>query len=82
MLGAQAPRVVEVRATDYQFTAPASVPAGTLSFHFENAGKEVHHLWLVQLRNGKTFNDFVKTMESSGAPRMPEWAVNVGGRMT
>ena len=54
-------------------------PAGTISFRLENAGKEVHHLWLVQLKNGKTFEDFVKAMEAAGAPRMPEWAVDVGG---
>jgi uncharacterized cupredoxin-like copper-binding protein len=75
----QTSRVVTVRATDYKFDAPASAPAGTISFRLENAGKEVHHLWLVQLKNGKTFEDFVKAMESSGVPRMPEWAVDVGG---
>lgn len=75
----QSPRIVNVRATDYKFDAPASVPAGTISFRLENAGKEVHHLWLVQLKNGKTFEDFVKAMEASGVPRMPEWAVDVGG---
>ena len=76
---AQSPRIVTVRATDYKFDAPASIPAGTISFRLENVGKEVHHLWLVQLKSGKTFEDFVKAMESSGAPRMPEWAVDVGG---
>ena len=70
---------VAVRATDYKFDAPASVAAGTVTFNFQNAGKEVHHLWLVQLRNGKTFNEFLKAMESAGSPKMPDWAVDVGG---
>lgn len=74
------PRIVTVRATDYKFEAPASVPAGTISFRLENAGKEVHHLWLVQLKGGKTFDDFVKAMEAwNGPTRMPDWAVDVGG---
>lgn len=77
--GAQSPRIVTVRATDYKFDAPASVPAGAVSFRLENAGKEVHHLWLVQLKQGRTFADFVKAMEATSAPRMPEWAIDVGG---
>jgi hypothetical protein len=81
-LGAQLPRVVTVRSFDYRFEAPASIPAGTITFRLENAGKEVHHLWLVQFRNGKTFDDFVKAMDAwtpGDGGRMPTWAVDVGG---
>lgn len=39
----------------------------------------MHHLWLVQLKGGKTFEDFMKAMESSNTTRMPKWAVDVGG---
>jgi uncharacterized cupredoxin-like copper-binding protein len=76
---AQAPREVTVRALDYKFESPAAAPAGTLTFRLQNDGKEVHHLWLVQLRGGKTYDDFVKAMEGWSSPRMPEWAVDVGG---
>jgi hypothetical protein len=76
---AQSPRTVTVRATDYKFDAPTSVPAGTMQFRLENAGKEVHHLWLVQLTKGRTFGDFMNAMDSWGAPSKPDWAVDVGG---
>jgi hypothetical protein len=72
-------RVVAVRATDYKFDAPATAPAGALTFRLQNDGREVHHLWLVQLRRGKSYNDFVNAMESWSSPRMPDWAVDVGG---
>lgn len=78
-VNAQSPRTVSVLATDYKFDAPASIPAGTVSFRLQNSRKEVHHLWLVQLKGGKTFEDFMKAMESSNTTRMPKWAVDVGG---
>jgi len=73
------PTVVTVKATDYKFDAPASVPAGTISFRLENSGKEVHHLWLVQLLNGKTLADFQKAMDAWTSGPMPSWVVDVGG---
>lgn len=74
------PRVVVVRATEFNFEAPASVPAGTLTFRLQNAGVEVHHLWIVRLTRGKTPADFTKMMEAWGTgPKMPEWAIDVGG---
>lgn len=73
------PYIVVVRATEYRFDAPATVPAGTLEFHFENAGREIHHLWLVRLGHGRTFNDFLKVMDAPNPPRVPSWAVDVGG---
>lgn len=77
---AQSPRVVAVRAYDYGFRSPQSVPAGTITFRLTNDGKEVHHLWIVRLNEGKTPADFMKAMNAWGsALRMPAWAVDVGG---
>ena len=77
---AQTPRVVAVRAFDYGFRAPQSVPAGTITFRLTNDGKEVHHLWIVRLNEGKTPSDFMKAMNAWGsALKMPEWALDVGG---
>jgi uncharacterized cupredoxin-like copper-binding protein len=78
-LQAQAPQIVIVRATDYKFDAPDSIPSGTTSLRLENAGKEVHHLWLVQLKNGRTYDQFVKAMDSWSSATMPDWVVDVGG---
>jgi uncharacterized cupredoxin-like copper-binding protein len=78
--GAQTPRVVTVKAYDYRFEAPARIPAGTITFRMQNAGKELHHLWIVQLTNNKTPADFLKAMSAWGsALKMPEWADDVGG---
>ena len=77
---AQAPRVVAVRAYDYGFRSPASIPAGTITFRLTNGGKEVHHLWIVRLNEGKTPAEFMKAMNAWGsALKMPAWAVDVGG---
>jgi uncharacterized cupredoxin-like copper-binding protein len=76
----QSPRVVLVKAHDYRFEAPASIPAGTIAFRMENDGKELHHLWVVKLTGRKTPDDFTKAMRAWGsALKMPDWAVDVGG---
>lgn len=77
---AQGARVVAVRAYDYGFRAPQSVPAGTITFRLTNDGKEVHHLWIVRLNEGRTPSEFMKSMNAWGsALKMPDWAVDVGG---
>ena len=77
---AQAPRVVAVHAFDYGFRSPPSVPAGTITFRFTNDGKEINHLWIVRLNEGKTPADFMRAMNAWGsALKMPDWAVDVGG---
>jgi uncharacterized cupredoxin-like copper-binding protein len=77
---AQAPRIVAVTAHDFRFEAPTSVPAGTITFALTNAGKEVHHLWVVRLTGGKTPADFDAAMKAWGsALKMPKWAIDVGG---
>ena len=73
-------RVVDVTAYDYLFKSPTSVPAGTLTFRMKNAGREVHHLWVVKLDRGRTPAEFLKVMNSWGsALKMPDWATDVGG---
>ena len=79
-LQAQSPRVVAVRAYDYGFRSPQSVPAGTITFRLTNDGREVHHLWIVRLDEGKTPSDFMRAMNAWGsALKMPAWALDVGG---
>jgi uncharacterized cupredoxin-like copper-binding protein len=77
------PSVVNVKALDFKFEAPASIPAGTTTFRLTNVGKEPHHLWIVKLTDGKTPADFNKAMRSWGsALKMPAWAIDVGGPNT
>jgi uncharacterized cupredoxin-like copper-binding protein len=78
-----APRVVVVRAYDFRFEAPASIPAGTVTFRLKNEGKEIHHLWIVQLTGAKTPADFAAATKAWGsALKMPPWAIDVGGPNT
>lgn len=75
-----APRVVTVRALDFRFEAPTTIAAGTVTFRLVNEGKEIHHLWIVQLVDGKTPADFARAMRAWGsALKMPPWAIDVGG---
>ena len=69
--------VVNVRAMDFSFAAPATVRPGVTTFRFTNAGKELHHLSLIRLPAGKTLDDFNSAMKAEGHP--PMWAVPVGG---
>lgn len=69
------PRVVDVRATDYAFEAPDTIPAGATTFRLKDDGKELHHLQIVKLAEGKSFADLMGEMK--GEP--PAWAVLVGG---
>jgi uncharacterized cupredoxin-like copper-binding protein len=76
-----APRVVTIKTMDYAFEAPASIPAGATTFRIVNAGKELHHVWLVKLAPGKTVADYMAAMQATakGEAPPPAWAVDVGG---
>lgn len=71
------PAVVTVHASEFAFSAPKSAPAGTITFRMVNDGKQLHHVSIIKLLNGKTATDFVDAMKKPGPP--PAWAVAVGG---
>ena len=64
--------VVNVRAVDFSFEAPATVRPGVTTFRFTNAGTELHHLSIIRLTAGKSLDDFNSAMKSEGHP--PMWA--------
>lgn len=68
---------VTVTAHDYAFDAPASVPAGLVTFHLVNQGPSLHHLQLIKLGEGKTGDDYVAALKAGGPP--PPWASLAGG---
>jgi hypothetical protein len=74
---APAPNVVTVRANDYAFDAPAEVPSGMTTFRLINDGPGIHHLIIVRIDSGKTFDDLLAAFSEHGPP--PAWAVMVGG---
>jgi hypothetical protein len=74
---APAPTRLTITATDYAFELPAQVPAGVVTIHLVNNGKEIHQAQLVRLDDGKTAADFGEAMKQKGP--LPSWIKFVGG---
>lgn len=75
---ANAPNEVAFGAVDYGFSGPEQIPAGLTTIRLTNSGKEVHHVQLLLLTEGKTAADFVNAMKADpGQP--PAWAEMAGG---
>jgi hypothetical protein len=72
-----APASVTVKAKDYAYEAPAQFPAGAVTIHLHNEGKEIHQAQLLKLEDGKTVHDLAAAMKNSGPP--PSWIKFVGG---
>ena len=72
-----APNRVTVTATDYGFSMPDTLPAGATKLQLVNHGRELHHLFLVRLNEGKTAADLGAAMKKPGP--FPSWAVPEGG---
>ena len=50
---APAPNVVTYIARDYGFEGPAQIPAGLTIFRLDNQGKELHHLVIARIDQGR-----------------------------
>ncbi len=74
---APAPNVVTYIARDYGFEGPAQIPAGMTLFHLDNQGKEFHHLVIVRLDEGRTYDSLLAALRKPGPP--PKWMYLVGG---
>lgn len=57
---APVPREITVRARDYAFDAPDSLPAGPVAFGLENAGRVPHEVIIVGLRPGATMAEILR----------------------
>ena len=69
--------IVPVKAGDYFFEAPATVPSGMTTFRLVAAGKEMHHVQIFRLEGGRTVEQLLEAMKSHGP--LPAWAVAAGG---
>jgi uncharacterized cupredoxin-like copper-binding protein len=76
-----APRVVTITASEYAFDAPDTLQAGNVTFQLLNRGKEMHHIWLVRLAQGKTAKDFNAAFQADPMKLLAAtpWVVHVGG---
>jgi hypothetical protein len=71
------PQVVHVTATDFKLDLPAKIPAGAVTMHLMNEGKEMHQAMIARLEGGKTMADFAQAMKSNGP--LPDWVKFIGG---
>jgi hypothetical protein len=69
--------VVTYIARDYGFEGPAQIPAGPTLFRLDNQGKELHHLVLVRLEQGRTYDSLLAVLRKPGPP--PAWLHLAGG---
>ena len=74
---APAPSMVTFTAKEYSFDGPDTIPAGLTMFHLTDAGKEMHHLQVIKLDQGKTFTDLQAALKAGGPP--PTWMIPYGG---
>jgi hypothetical protein len=74
---ALAPVTVTITATDFKLAMPDTIPAGSVTLHLVNNGKEMHQAQVARLDGGKTPADFEAAMKHQGPP--PAWLRFVGG---
>lgn len=65
-------------AHDYGFTGPDRIPSGMTTVQVVNQGKNLHHVQIMQLTEGKTADDFQAAMKANPS-HPPAWAKLVGG---
>jgi hypothetical protein len=70
-------RVVTVTGADFKFDAPETIPAGVTEFRFVNKGPSSHHMQILKLTSGKTFDDLSAALANPGPP--PAWIKMLGG---
>jgi hypothetical protein len=70
-------RVVTVTGADFTFDAPDTISAGVTEFRFVNKGPSLHHMQIVKLTGGKTFDDLHAALANPGPP--PAWVKMLGG---
>ena len=58
------PSVINITAEDYSFTAPPTFPSGWLTLRFDNQGEETHFVSIIELPEGKTFDDYTSQVSA------------------
>lgn len=77
---APAPHEVRFTAKDFAFEGPDSIEGGMVTFVLTDESPTWHHLQLIRLPDGMSFQDFMQGMASvkPGSPP-PPWLVEAGG---
>lgn len=73
------PNVITIETRDFTFVnVPDTIPTGFTTFRVENEGIFPHNAELVYLKNGHTYQEFLKNIKA--APGfLPSWAEHMGG---
>jgi hypothetical protein len=66
-----APTIVEIVTKDHYFEAPAQIEAGWVTIKSKNEGAEPHHVQLLQLNDGVTFEAFVEALQQGPELALP-----------
>lgn len=74
------PAELIVDAADFAFGAPDTVPAGWTTIRLRNGGPSLHHVQLVRVDDGHTYEELLGAASQPGPA--PAWAHEVGGPNT
>jgi hypothetical protein len=69
--------IVTFNALDFRFEGPAEIPSGMTRFRMVSSGKELHHMTIVKLAEGKTMDSLMAAMAVPGP--IPAWVTFIGG---
>jgi hypothetical protein len=72
------PIVMEIATSDYAFSAPDTIAAGWVTMRMTAGGSELHHVQVVRLDEGHTFQDLTAEL-AKGEGHPPTWARMLGG---
>ena len=62
---------VTIEAADYSYSLPAKIDDGTVEFTMKNVGKELHIAALARVKDGRTFAEAAKDLQSPTPPENP-----------
>jgi len=80
---AATPVVYTITARDFAYDAPDTITAGMVTLRLVNQGPDLHHVQLLKLDDGKTFEELaagLKSMKPGSPP--PPWMHDVAGPNT
>ncbi len=69
--GGAKPQAFAISASEYKFETSGSAVPGSNLVTFKNTGKEVHHLQLLHLAQGKTMQDLTAALQAGDLSKVP-----------
>lgn len=71
-----APNAIVIRASDFVYQMPDTIPSGVTRIRLVNAGPSLHHVALIKLSQGKTYDSLLAALRNPGPP--PTWIEFIG----